>query len=176
MTTKTEKELKPLSGEEIKFVNHYLTHFSVSKAYLEATGNNSRLYQNGRSMINRPNVARFIENVLQERHAANLPTVKDIVNELANVAFYDASIAAKIKKIDDLNNLSVSERKAVSHVTYAKNGEIVVHFHSKVAALNTLAKHLGMIGPDINVNVNIGDELLSRIQRSKEKMMQVVSD
>lgn len=171
------------------FAREYLRHNNKARAARKA-GYESKIGDVGYAKIgwaiaNLPHVKRYIAirnaQLLQDADV----TAHRVRMELARIAFFNVMQAMNIQDdgsaVVDLSELDADSAAAISEVTtehYVEGGggddprevkRIKIKAHDKLAALDKLARHLKMIGPDVETHttVNIAGGIAAARQRAK---------
>lgn len=153
-----------LTRKQEVFVSNYLLTFDPKTA-AKAAGVSHQMGLNYLNSNRFPQIKAEIDRVLAERRARNEVTADQVINELAKIAFMDyRKLFDQDGKLLPARELPEEVAGAISKLKMRKGkegsgdeAEIVfadIGFHDKLAALQILAKHLG-IGQDRNVNVNL---------------------
>jgi len=95
-------------------------------------------------LLRRPDVMDYISNARRRFYIENRPTVERIRKELAAIAFFDPKTLFDEKgEMLRLEDIPEYARRCISSIEiYGDKKKVKVH--SKVTALEMLAKHLGM--------------------------------
>lgn len=133
----------------------------VKAGYSKSSGNASVLKQS-------VGVQQRVEELRAKSVAKAEITIARVVQEYVHIATADVTQVVKWRKrkqrqkgkgesvvmLTDSDDLPPHVRAAIASVKQTKEG-IVVTFHPKAPALDSLAKYLGMFKPDAAVNLNI---------------------
>jgi phage terminase small subunit len=167
---------RPLSALQQNFVEEYLIDFNGTRA-AERAGYSSRSASTMASrLLSHPQISLAIAEGIEARAARTRVTADRVIDEYARIAFSDmrryvewgsGGVALKASSaIDVVDAACVAE---VTETKTATGGTVKFKLHDKRAALDALAKHLGLFvergdkamntGPDTAiVNVNIERE------------------
>jgi len=158
----------PLTPLQQRFVDEYPAVLNQTEAYRRAGGKakgHSAEQQASRMMRNRE-VKKAIDFALEELGKRSKVTADMVVNELRRIAFLDPrkvmSWGPKGVTFVASSRLTEDEAACVTEASETiteAGGTIRVKLADKLGALNTLARHLGMLGdkpPGATVNVNVG--------------------
>lgn len=177
-----------LNIRERRFVEEYLVDLSAKQAAIRAgLGKTPKSASEIASRMRRKQtVATAISALLAERAGA---TGSRIIEELGKLAFADVTDIVKVKDgrviVTDTDQLSPDQRAAIAEIseTVNENGRTIkVKMHEKGAALDRLAKVLGMYrdrvelsGPDggaitVESVVDVRARILERLARIKNAM------
>jgi len=130
--------------------NYILRGMNVAEA-LVAAGYSPKNTATAWKFLKDPTVIRYMQALLQEQQE-KLGEVyradkENVINELVKIAFFDPRRVVRIEggkaKIVDSSAISNIEAAAISEIAENKQG-LKVKFHSKVDALDRLAKILGL--------------------------------
>lgn len=147
------------------FCREYLVDFNKTKAYMrmkqimgkEVTNKNASNY--GCKYFNEKEVAQRINELMEEREKNLGMDAYQVVRELQKIAFSRITDAINycdgvlmIKNLDEIppETLDCIESMKVS---YSKDGTPIheIKFYSKITALQTLAKHHGILNEKIEI-------------------------
>jgi phage terminase small subunit len=176
-TLEAIKETRPsqavdiLTAKQRVFVREYLLDFNATQAAIRAGYSAQTARQTGSENLSKPYIAAEIERALAERGGI---TRTRVVEELAKIAFSDigkvvtwgpeAAVirtpenGAAIKRTEsritllDSDEIEDDARGAVAEVSQGANGALHVKMHDKVAALDKLARVLGMYRIKVDVS------------------------
>ena len=124
--------------------------------------------------LTKPNIAKAIQAAKYARAQRTRVTADMVVRELAAIAFarltdlcsWDSEGITLLTSVD----LSDRGKAGVAKVKFGKDGEVEVSLGKKVEALKLLAQHTGVVGADINVNVNNSiEEALALLEERRAK-------
>ena len=142
---------KGLNAKEERFCREYVIDLHVTRAATAAGYSEKTAGQQGSRLLTKPAVQAFIAE-LQAEVAEKLEISQErIVAELARIGFSNIgdylAFGPDGVLLKDSLNLSRAQLSAVSEVTETKTevgGSVKFKLHDKLAALEKLAKHLGM--------------------------------
>lgn len=150
-----------LTPRQQLFVLEYLKDFQPARAALAAGYSGKYISQTAHSTLQKPNVRAAIKEQMEARCNRSMITADTVIQELARVGFCDpGEFYDDEGDLKDIKSLPPSMRRAIKEVTtnviVDRHGErhIIVKnikLHSKVRALEDLAKHLGILNENFTV-------------------------
>lgn len=166
--------MRELTPKQKKFCDEYLIDLNATQAAARAGYKDPNI---GRQLITKNNVLNYIQKRLEERQQRTEITQDRVLQELANIGFYDVADYVRIEERDGINRvgqkvkyksveLSPTEqiprdkRAAIAGIKQGANG-IEIKFSDKLRALELLGKHLGMF----NTRDENNEEALSKLDR-----------
>jgi len=145
---------RALSERQRKFVSEYLIHLNATKAAVRAGYSPRSAADIGHTLLRRhPAVMSAIAAAMAERERRTQVTADRIVTELARIAFADIRSFADWSKdgveLRPRSEISADDAAAIAEIygVGSAGGRPKLKLHDKRAALELLARHLGMIGP-----------------------------
>lgn len=160
---------RPLTGKQKKFIDAYLgeANFNASKAAIIAgyKGNGNTIGQTAHKLVNNGKVSDEIATRLEE----SAMTSDEVLSRLGEQAKVDYSPYLNPDGTVDLNNLLADNKgHLIKGFTPLKYGTRV-EFYDGQSALNTLAKHHGLLNDRIDIRVeNELESLLGILEQSLE--------
>ena len=177
---KKQAKLKLTLREEI-FVAHYLIDFDRKRAAIAAGYKESGARQAAMTLVNRPRVARAIEEGGKKKLQAIQRTADDVLIQLQNAAFSDIRKVAPgvLDYLDDdtaaaVQSVKLTKRRINDHMIGGKEYEDVIELKmvDKNAATIALAKILGMMTDKLDINAKVEHnnvkELLDQIDGTND--------
>ncbi|BEQ14189.1 terminase small subunit [Desulfoferula mesophila] len=166
-----------LTPKQERFVDEYMVDLNASQAALRA-GLKSPAY--GRELVTKTYVLKAIQKAKAKRCERTGVTADQVVAELAAVGFArltdvcswgpEGVTLLTSEELGDKGKAGVGKVKT-SKVGEVETVEISMGSPVKVKALELLAKHTGVIGADIEVNVNNSiEEALKLIEERQAKL------
>jgi phage terminase small subunit len=148
----------PLEDERFElFAQEYLTDLNAVQAAIRAGFAKSTAKKKAYQLVGNETVQARIAELKALRIERIVVTQDSIVEELARVGFSNiadmCSFTGRELVINDLSELTPAQRSAIAEIecqpgTPEFPGKIKIKLHPKIAALNTLAEHLGMFNKD----------------------------
>jgi phage terminase small subunit len=168
-------EGRELTAKEKEFVRQYMVDLNATKAAIRAGYSKKSARQIGSENLSKPYIAKEISLALEDRCGV---TVARVVDELAKVGFSDirkvvswrpevvaepvhaeGDIVTKVLQsrvlVKDSAEIDDDTAAAIESVSQGAQGQLRVRMHDKPAALEKLARALGMfrdrhahVGPD----------------------------
>lgn len=124
------------------------TQAAIRAGYSEKTAN-----EQGARLLANVSVQQAIQRAMQKRSDRLEITQDRVIQELASIAFSDATAVARIVddgtrvELTDTDRLTADQRAAIAGIKEGKFG-IEVRMHDKLGALVKLGEHLGMFRGD----------------------------
>lgn len=158
-----------MTPRQRRFVTEYLVDFNARQAAIRAgyaaKGADHQAWQ----LLNwRPNIAEAVRQGIKAREARTLISADKALQEIARIAFSDVRRLLETDenghiKVKDLDSLSDADSAAIARIIVTKD-RIDIRLHDKRAALLDLARHLGLVGKQINSQPGLRarDELPAR--------------
>lgn len=175
------KDVKKLTAKQQKFVDEYLIDLNATQAAIRAGYSKKYADRQGHKLVEKSRVSEKIQEAMNQRQKRTEITQDMIVQELAKIAFSNATDYAEIvtrpikhkiydekKKefvyvegdvfeqdivMKDTKQLTNDQKAAISCIKNTKHG-IAIEQCNKVEALHLLGQHLGMFKNNQPVIVN----------------------
>ncbi len=178
---------RAINDQQQLFVERYTIHFNSTKAAIEAGYSEKSARKLGYDLLNNPLLKQEIDKILELNATKHSALRYRVVKQLENLAFanmknYGKSHAAYGFEMKSLDELTDDEASAIQEIrvttkVYKGETETVTNFKlcSKEKALDLLAKHLGIVNEQPQVQVRVWNEeikalpmeTLKQIARSK---------
>ena len=164
---------RKLTAKQRLFVAEYLIDLSATQAAIRAGYSPKQADAIGYGNLRKPDISSAIQKAMDERAKRIGITQDRVLLEYARIAFYDPrKLVDADGKIIPFAGLDEDTARAVvsfDMVSMEKSeGELVkVRLADKLAALNSLARHLGMFNDKMTVEVKGG--LAERLARMRAK-------
>ena len=136
-----------LTPKQACFVEEYLTDLNATQAAIRAGYSARRASEIGYSLLQKNTVQSAIEAAQRERSARTGVTADRVVQEIARVAFSSLRDVAtwgpsgvQVRPDDEITPEAAA---AIAEIAETNAG-VKVKLHNKVAALEQLAKHVGL--------------------------------
>lgn len=149
-----ETQLPPLptlTPKQAAFCEEYLVDFSAAAAAVRAGYSPRSAYTDGPRLLTYAQVRARVDELKAERSRRTGITADRVLQELARIAFVDASQVLDVEDGSIVPAAGADDRAAIQAVrvkrTTTKTGETVereVRLHDKIRALEQLCKHLGI--------------------------------
>jgi phage terminase small subunit len=144
---------RALSDRQRKFVSEYLIHLNATKAAVRAGYSPRSAADIGHALLRRHRaVMDAVAEAMAERERRTQVTADRIVIELARIAFADirsfADWGPNGVDLRPLAEISADDAPAIAEIYGAgkAGGRPKLKLHDKRAALELLARHIGMVG------------------------------
>jgi phage terminase small subunit len=165
-----------LTAKQRRFVEEYLVDLNATEAAIRAGYSKRTARQMGAENLSKPVIAEAIRIAMAGRSQRTKITSDRVLEELGIIAFSDmrkfATWGASGVKLNDSNTLPEDAARCVAEVAESpgKYGRSLrFKLHDKVAALEKIAKHLGMFGEnagdDFSDLARMSDEELDKVRR-----------
>lgn len=177
--------MNKLTAKQKLFVEEYLIDMNATQAAIRAGYKNPEI---GRQLITKNNVQAKLQERMNERAKRTEITQDFVLKELYEIASANGSDFAKVieKPIHDsegnpvldpltgeqltyktvdlelTDNLTPEKKKAIAGIKMGKNG-IEVSTCDKVKALELIGRHLGMFKDKVEVDANVGVEIIDDV-------------
>ena len=137
-----------MNPRQQRFVDEYLIDLNGYRAAVRAGYEEKWARHIASRLLRRPEIAEAVEKAKEERRERLRITADRVLAELARMAFADIGrlIAqdAKGLSLKDTNELSPDDLAAVAAIEVGADGKGRVRLHSKLRALDSIARHLGL--------------------------------
>ena len=138
------------------FADEYLIDLNATRAYKVAyptVKNDDTAAAAATRMLRNVKVAEYIQERMQERQKRTEITQDKVLQELAAVAFSNATDYVEVRDNTVIvkDTASLSEIKALSGIKESRGG-IEVKLNDKLKALELLGRHLGMFKDKVEVS------------------------
>ena len=129
------------------FAAAYVVSFSAEKAaeavgYAKSTASVQAWY-----FLDQEEVQQAIRDAMAARVERTHITADRVLLEIASMALYDPAEFASLTGPEAIKDLPEDVRRAIAGWKWDRNGKFILTLASKPAALDMLAKHLGMYAP-----------------------------
>lgn len=166
-----------LTEKQRQFVEGYLAHGNATQAYTDAgyTGRGATARVNASRMLTNANIQQALAARRVQLARAHDVTPERIIAELALIGFSDLHAYVTWGPggvtLRDSTQLDAAARRVVSEVLQSitqGGGSIKFKLHSKVDALDKLARHLDLYG-DKAAREQLGQGLMGLVTRAREQ-------
>ena len=169
-----------LSHKQAAFVREFTKDRNGKQAAIRAGYSRNGAEVTGHRLLTNPNVRRKIDAFEAELSDRARVSVDRVVEEYRRIAFSDirevVSIRAGKIVVSDTTSLTPDAAAAISEISETKDG-LRIRFHSKAAALDGLAKHLGMFVKRIAFNFDaLSDAELLQLHSLSQKLSPGTAD
>lgn len=139
---------RPLNPKQARFVEEYIVDLSATQAAIRAGYSERTAYSQGQRLLKHVEVQAAIQEAVRKRSARTEITADRVLQEYARIGLGDirevvtwegntVTLKPSVELTDDV-------AAAIGEVSQGSNGDLKVKLHSKVSALDSMAKHLGM--------------------------------
>ena len=162
-----------MTEKQKRFCDEYLIDLNATQAAIRAGYNEKTAYSMGQRLLKKVEIQNEIQHLKDERSERTEITQDMVVNELAAIAFADATDFVQVVKkpftndageevmlpdveITETNRLTPLQKNAIAGIKQGRNG-IELKQNDKTRALELLGKHLGMFTDNVQVNGNLNN-------------------
>lgn len=171
-----------LTAKQQRFCEEYLVDLNATQAAIRSGYSEKTAYSMGQQLLKKIEVQNKIQKLKNERSERTEITQDMVVQELAAIAFADATDFVQVVgrlsenpygqeiiipdvEITETDKLTPIQKKAIAGIKQGKNG-IELRLNDKTRALELLGKHLGMwtekietdVDMELNIKIDYGDE------------------
>ncbi|MFA9395905.1 MAG: terminase small subunit [Halodesulfovibrio sp.] len=175
---------RKISAKQRRFINEYVTDYNGCLAAYRAGYSKRSASTTARRLLAVPEIVKEIQERQQERAERTQVTQDAVIRELAAVGF------ASLKDVctwDDghlvlINSQDLSDAQAASiaeitETVTTRGGTVRVKQHSKLKALEMLAKHVGLYDPpEMESEEKSLEELSPVLKKRLETIYGIISD
>lgn len=144
----TDTKFRKLTGKQWLFCQEYIVDLNATQAAIRAGYAPKSAVIRASRLLRQENVQAAIQEAQRLAQVRSQVTVERLVEEYAKIAFADLTDIIRIEGgrvvISDTATLTPAQAAALSEIHQTKDGSIKIKLHSKQAALDSLAKTLGM--------------------------------
>ncbi len=148
-----------------QFAQNYIIDFNATRAATRAGYSPRSAHVTGFRMLNDVKVTERIQELKQELAIRVEITQERVIEEYAKIAFSNVEDVVAWCKADPTlrssEDISHSAHAAISEITVTPNAfgnTTKVKLHDKKGALDSIAKHLGMLTDRLDINANVKTE------------------
>lgn len=169
-----------LNDKQKRFCNEYLIDLNATQAAIRAGYSAKYANKNAHKILDKPEIKEYLDKKMKDREQRTEITQDKVVNELAAIAFSNASDFFKIidktvtvggsivlddegnprtyKDVEFVNTdkLSEANKKVISSIKQGSNG-LEIKLNDKLKALELLGKHLGMFKDKLELSGNVNN-------------------
>lgn len=133
-----------LTPKQQRFCLEYIKDRNATAAAIRAGYSEKTANEQGPRLLVNVSIQQELQRLQKQVADATGVEVKQLVNELAKIAFADMPdlIDPDTGEFKDLRSLTPAQRAALQEVT-AQGGKVKVRLHPKLTAIDMLMKHLG---------------------------------
>ena len=139
-----------MTPKQEQFVQEYLSDLNARQAALRA-GYSDATATNAHRMLRRPEIAAAVADAKRNRASALQVTAERVIAEYARIAFANMAdyvrFEADAMQVRPIDTLTADQTAAIAEVTESKTqrgGTVRFKLYDKLAALNALARHIGL--------------------------------
>lgn len=164
-----------LTAKQEAFCREYLIDLNATQAAIRAGYSQKRAGAIGCENLTKPNIAEYISVLQSEREKRTEITQDRVLQEYAKIAFTDlpgiVNFDGRSMSVEDFEKLTQAQRACIKKIRVKlemqlqPDGEktpidtVEVELHSKQAALDSIAKHLGMFTDKLQLTGKNGEPL-----------------
>lgn len=179
--------MSKLTPKQKTFCNEYLIDLNATQAAIRAGYSVKTANRIGNENLSKLDIQNRINELIKKRESRTEITQDRVLNELAKLAFANATDYVEVEDMGTYKRVNVTATKdipkdkiaAIASIKEGTNG-IEVKLHDKVKALELVGRHLGMFKDKIELsgetNINItpmtSDERKARIEELKKKLVE----
>lgn len=148
-----------LTRKQNLFVNEYLVDLNASRAGLRAGYKHDNY---GLQLVRKDHIRAAIAKAMETRAKRTNITADRVLAEYAKIAFSKLGDAVAwgpagivIVESSNLDDDTMACVKEVSESISASGSTTSIKMHDKIAALNAIARHLGMFDDKLRVDLNV---------------------
>lgn len=169
-----------MTERQKRFCNEYLIDLNVTQAAIRAGYTPKYANKRAYELLDKPEIKEYLDKKMKDREQRTEITQDKVVNELAAIAFSNASdffkvvdkpiTAGGVPVLDDEGNprtykdvefvntdkLSEANKKVISSIKQGSNG-LEIKLNDKLKALELLGKHLGMFKDKVELSGNVNN-------------------
>lgn len=164
-----------LTDKQQAFINEYLQCWNATEAAVKAGYSEKTAYSQGSRLLK--NVE--ITEAIQQRLDAMQMTADEALVGLSDIARSDLSDFIKIQAGLPVIDFESAKRNGKLHllkkITYGK-GSISFELYDKQSALNTIAKHHGLLNEKIQIDINLVVQVVDALQELGQDPAQVFNE
>lgn len=146
---------KTLTAKQARFVEEYLVDLNASAAARRAGYSVKTAEWIGPQLLTKNHVQEYLQSAQRERSARTGITADRVIAEIAKIAFADprnvmtwGPSGVELKDSESLTDADAAIVSEVSESISQSGSSVKVKLHSKLDALEKLAKHVGVYGGD----------------------------
>ena len=146
---------KTLTAKQARFVEEYLVDLNASAAARRSGYSEKTAEWIGPQLLTKSHVQEYLQSAQRERSARTGITADRVIAEIAKVAFADPRKVmswgpggVELKDSESLTDADAAIISEVSESSSQSGTSVKVKLHSKLDALEKLAKHVGVYGGD----------------------------
>jgi phage terminase small subunit len=137
-----------MNPRQQRFVDEYLVDLNGYRAAVRAGYADKGARNIASRLLRKPEIAERVEKAKEERRERLRITADRVLAELARIAFADIGRLvvrdATGLSLKDTNELSPDDLAAIAAIEVSADGKGRVRLHSKLRALDAIARHLGL--------------------------------
>ena len=147
---------RPLNDRQRRFVEEYLVDLSAEQAATRAGYTETSARRNGCRLLAKPAVRAALDAAMKTRSRRTRIIQDQVIEELAAIAFCDPIEIATtaLRGPADIARLPERARRLIAGWRRDARGHFTVQLYSKLRALETLGRHLGLFVERTRVDVN----------------------
>ena len=169
-------DVSGLTPKQQRFVDEYLVDLNATQAAIRAGYSAKTAGSIANETLTKPEIAAAIQQAMQDRSDRTQITADAVLQELGRIGFSDmrvfATWGANGVTLNESASLKDDSARCVAEVSETRTkdgGAIRFKLHDKVAALEKIAKHLGMFGEkaseDFSDLSKLSDDELEQMRR-----------
>jgi phage terminase small subunit len=152
-----------LTDKQQAFISEYLKCWNATKAALQAGYSEKSARQIGAENLSKP----YIADEIQHRISEMKMSADEAITSLADIARGSMSDFIKVQAGVPIIDFEKAERNGKLHllkkITYGK-GTISFEMYDKQAALNTIAKHHGLLNEKVEIDIKLVGQAVEALE------------
>lgn len=162
-----------LTSKQQQFVKEYLVDLNATQAAIRAGYSSKTANRIATENLSKPVLQAAIQEAMRERSERTQITQDMVLQELAKIGFADLKSVVSwtkdgkitVKPSDEVDGTIVSEisETEINYGDYIKRTK-KVKLHDKLRALEMVGRHLGMFRDNININAEVGVQIIDDIK------------
>ena len=146
--------MRSLTNKQQRFVEEYLVDLNATQAAIRAGYSQRSAQQMGAENLSKPVIQQALRSELDLRSKRTAITADAVLTEFGRIAFADirdvVEFGGGTVTIKSSSELPKEVAAALAEISQTKDG-LRVKLHSKIAALDALARHLGLFNDKVHL-------------------------
>lgn len=153
-----------LTAKQARFIEEYLIDLNASAAARRAGYTEKRANAVGYDLLTKADIQQAIQAAQRQRSASTGITAARVIKEIARIAFSDMRNVSswgpngvELKPSNELTDDQAAAVLEVAETSGEKSTSRRIKLHSKIEALEKLAKHLGIYDASADATITIAN-------------------